>query len=232
VKAALEFSGADSSAAELLDRLRAQVAKAEGRVRQQPFGVHPALAAVLPEPGLKPGSAYSLDSGGSLLLALLAEPSHEGHWCGVIGLPTFAAEAARLAGVRLDRLVLVPDPGDQWLAVTAALAEVVPVLAVRPPARVREGDASRLASRLRDRGGVLLVIGDWPRVEARLALSDSQWQGLGIGHGCLASRQVQVSATSRRYPSGRSAQLVLPAPDGRLAAVPVAPAVDRLKVAG
>lgn len=229
MKAARELP--DSSATELLDRLRAQVAKAEGRIRQQPFAVHPALAAVLPEPGLKPGAAYSLDSAGALLLALLAPPSQEGHWCGVIGLPTFAAEAAKLAGVRLDRLALVPDPGDQWLAATAALAEVVPVLAVRPPVRVREADASRLASRLRDRGGVLLVVGDWPRAEARLVLSDSHWNGLGVGYGCLTNRQIQLSVTSRRHPSVRSVQLVLPTTDGRLEAALAVPAA-RLKVAG
>lgn len=231
MKAALKLPGADSSAAQLLERLRAQVANAEARIRQQPFGVHPALAPALPEPGLKPGAAYSLDNGGALLHALLAEPSQEGHWCGVVGLPTFAAEAAELAGVRLERLVLVPEPGEQWLAVTAALAEVVPVLAVRPPGRVRESDASRLASRMRDRGAVLLVIGEWPRAEARLVVGEQHWLGLGDGYGCLTSREVQVAVTSRRYPAGRSVRLVLPAADGRMAAAgqPTAPL---LRVAG
>lgn len=177
-----------------------------------------ALARLLPEPGLKPGAAYCLDGAGSLLAALLAEPSKDGSWCGLVGMPEFGAEAAAAAGVNLDRLVLVPQPAEQWLAVTAALAEAVPVIAVRPQGRVSERDAGRLASRLRDRGGVLLVHGDWPRAEARLVVDEVRWAGLGAGHGHLDRREVSLRVSSRRFPSGRRARLLLPAPDGRLGA--------------
>ncbi|MCG2804260.1 MAG: hypothetical protein L6256_02265 [Propionicimonas sp.] len=230
MKAALKLPETETAVTELLVRLRAQVAKAEARIRQRPFAVHPSLLPVLGESGLKPGAAYVLETSGSLLHALLAEPSQEGHWCGVVGLPTFAAEAAQLAGVRLDRLVLVPEPAEQWLAATAALAEVVPVLAVRPFGRVRESDAARLMSRLRDRGSVLLVVGDWPRAEARFTLTEPRWHGLGNGHGRLAGRELQVGVTSRRYPAGRSARLVLPSSNGRIAAVESA--APQLRVAG
>jgi hypothetical protein len=231
VKAALNIPETDTAAAELLERLRAQVAKAEARIRPQPFAVPPALFPVLDERGLKPGAAYSLDSSGALLHALLAEPSQEGHWCGVVGLPTFAAEAAQRAGVRLDRLVLVPEPAEQWLAATAALAEVVPVLAVRPFGRVRESDAARLTARLRDRGGVLLVIGDWPRAEAQFVVTEPRWYGLGEGFGQLSRRELQVGVTSRRYPAGRSVRLVLPSATGRIAEASQSAPVQ-LRVAG
>jgi hypothetical protein len=217
VKAALAIPE-DAAVADVVARLQAHVDTVQARLRPQPFGLLPALAHLLGEPGLRPGAVYSLDTEGSLLQALLAGPSQQGHWCGVVGMPSFAVEAAALAGVRLDRLALVPEPGEQWLAVTAALAEVVPVLAVRPPARVRDGDAARLGSRLRDRGGVLLVAGPWPRAEARWSLGECQWHGLGLGAGHLASREIQVQVASRRYPSGRRGWLRLPDPDGRAVA--------------
>ncbi len=204
-----------ATAEELVARLRSHVDTAQARVRQQPFGLHPELARLLGEPGLRPGAAYSLAVGGALLQALLAAPSAQGHWCGVIGMPTFAVEAAAAAGVNLDRLVLVPSPGDRWLAITAALAEVLPVLAVQPSTSVRPADAARLASRLRDRGGVLLVIGDWPRAEARWTLGQRRWLGLGVGHGHLSGREIQVNVASRRYPTGRNGWLLLPDPSGR-----------------
>ena len=201
---------------ELLEQLRAHVNSQEARVRQPRYPVHPALVGLLPAGGLVAGSAYCVGTGGALLLAMLAEPSREGGWCGVVGIPELGCEAADRAGICLDRLALVPEPGDQWLAVTAALAEVLPVIAVRPGGRVGEGDAARLAARLRVRGGVLLVHGDWPRAEAVLELAEPRWAGVGAGHGHLERREVLVRATSRRFAGVRSVRLELPAADGRL----------------
>ena len=55
---------ASATPAELLASLRAQVANAEARVRQQPFGLDPVLADLLGESGLKPGAAYCLAASG------------------------------------------------------------------------------------------------------------------------------------------------------------------------
>jgi len=179
----------------------------------------PAIATLLPG-GLRPGAVYSLDAPGALLLALLAEASRAGSWCGAVGIPELGAEAAERAGIDLDRLVLVPRPGERWLAAAAAVAEVLAVVALRPSGRVRDADAARLAARLRDRGAVLLTIGPWPQAEAMLSIDDSRWSGLGLGHGCLAEREVDVIATSRRSPAPRRVRVVLEGGTLRLAQGP------------
>ncbi len=191
-----------------------------------PFPVHPALAALLPERGLRPGAAYTLAASSTLLLTLLAEPSRAGSWCGVVGLPELGAEAAEHAGVELSRLVLVPTPGERWLSVVAALTEVLPVVVVRPSSRVREADASRLSARLRDREAVLLVAGDWPQAHARISLAEPRWTGLGEGHGHLTTREVTLTVTGRRIPVPRSTRVLLPDPDGRLATGPQHEGID------
>ncbi len=93
---------------------------------------HPAFTSLLPGGGLRSGSAYAIARSMSLLLALMARPSQDGAWCGVVGMPELGAEAAEKYGLDLDRLVFIPDPGPRWLAVTATIAEVLPVVAVRP----------------------------------------------------------------------------------------------------
>ena len=195
----------------LLQQLRA---KTQARI-QQVTDVHPALAGLLPDGGLRPGCAYQV-SGGALLLALLAEPSTAGSWCSVVGIPEFGAEAARSAGVTLERLALVPNPGQRWLSIVAALSEVMGVVAVRPPGRVGPADANRLAARMREHGCVLLACGEWPRTEASLSLGRPQWFGLGEGHGYLTGREVEVTARTR-HGLTRTTRLVLPDRRGRLA---------------
>lgn len=195
--------------------LRAKLERAQGRRLDVPvLPTHPAFTGLLPGGGLRPGSAYSLAPFMSLLLALLARPTQEGTWCGVIGMPELGAEAAERLGVDLDRLVLVPDPGPRWLVVAATLAEVLPVVAVRPPGRVMDAEAARLGARLRDRGAVLLVQGHWPQTEATLRVSEPEWSGLGSGYGYLAGRALTVTAASRRWPVPRKARMLLPDAEG------------------
>jgi len=225
-----EHGGMSSSAAAVApepDAAAARVRELQARIRGMEKTTLPdrgiptpdAVGALLPGGALQQGSAYSLDRSSMLLMALLAAPSAAGTWCAVVGMPEFGVEAAQDWGIRLDRLVLVPTPGEHWLTVTAAIADVMGVVAVRPPAKVSDGQVSKLAARLRQRGSTLLVIGSWPGSEAMLSISGSSWQGIGAGHGHLAAREVTLTVTHRSVGRPRSARLMLPDRAQALAAV-------------
>jgi len=219
---------------------RATVEELQARIRQMQatkldtrlVPTHPAIGALLPGGGLKQGSAYSVDQSAALVMALLAGPSAAGSWCGVVGIPEFGLEAAAGFGIDLERLVLVPHPGDQWLAVAAAVADVLGVVVIRPPKRASDASVSRLSARLRQRGATLIVLGPWPQSEAMLSLSESSWSGIGAGHGHLAARQVTVTVTSRLAGRPRSARLWLPDPELALRAVHADSPVSLLRAAG
>jgi hypothetical protein len=201
---------------------RAQVHELQTRIRQmqatklesRTLQTHPALAPLLPGGALKAGAAYSVRGSTTLVMAMLAGPSAAGAWCGVVGMPDFGAEAAGRFGVDLERLVLVPHPGEQWLTVAAAVVDVLCVVVLAPPGRAKDADIARLSARLRQREATLIVAGEWPQVEASLAVSRSGWDGLGVGTGYLSSRRVTVESTPRGG-SGprRRAELWLPAVD-------------------
>jgi hypothetical protein len=191
---------------------------------------HPALGDLLPGGSLAAGGVYAVDNSTTLALGLLQGPSAAGSWCAVVGVPDLGVEAAAGLGLDLERLVLVPHPGEQWLSVVSALVDVVSVVLVKPPTRdgrARLGDAaaSKLASRLRQREAVLVSLGDgsaaaWPRADARLAITASNWAGIGSGFGHLTARQVTVSSASRSWAGrAKSRRLWLPGPDQRLEAV-------------
>ncbi|MFC9692833.1 hypothetical protein ACFTSF_30065 [Kribbella sp. NPDC056951] len=177
----------------------------------------PVVSELLAGAPLRGGAVYSVQGSTALVMALMAGPSAEGAWCGVVGMPSFGAEAAQALGVDLERLVLVPEPGPEWLSVVAALVDALSVVVVRPPGEVTPGEASRLAARLRTRGALLIASGSWPGSEARLEIESNTWTGLGDGEGLLEARQATVAVTTRRAgTTPRRHHLWLPAPDGTL----------------
>ncbi|GAA1479120.1 hypothetical protein GCM10009623_35660 [Nocardioides aestuarii] len=172
----------------VVEQLRERMAAMESGPAAQPVATLPGLADLLP---LRAGAAYSVDSA-SWALAMAAGASRAGEWVGFAGWTDFGAEAAAEVGIELTRTVLVPDPGVHWLEVTAALVDVLRVVVLRPPAGVDQRTAGLLQSRLRTRSSVLVVQGEWPRVEARLTTEQSWWSGPADGGGRLEERRARV----------------------------------------
>ncbi|WP_309501123.1 hypothetical protein [Saccharopolyspora gloriosae] len=176
------------------------------------------FAAVLPWPGLRRGSTVAVHESTSLLFALLSEATAAGSWAAVVGLPGIGLAAAAEAGVELSRLALVPQPGNDPVAVIAALLDGVDLVVVGRPGLVTEADARRLSTRARHRGAVLLPFGSWPGAEVRLRCTHARWHGLGQGHGHLREREITVGASGRGAASRpRSCRLLLPGRGGPVA---------------
>jgi hypothetical protein len=190
-----------------VQQLRDRIHGMQDGVPRVPIATHPALADLLQ---LRTGGSYEVDSA-SLAIALLAGPSRAGAWSAVVGAEDFGAEAAAEMGVDLARTVLVPDPGELWLEVTAALIDVVTMVVLRPPASVDARTAGRIGARLRKRSAALVSWGRWPGSEAALSVRSSTWSGADHGHGRLRSRRVVVDVRRGSSPA-RSAELLLPGP--------------------
>lgn len=214
------LSPADERAGDVL-RLRREIARMQRRRSDDAvLPLHPVLRELLPEQGLQVGTVYSVSPSPSLLFALMSAVSQRGSWCAAVGMPTLGLEAAASFGVELSRLILVPEPGERWLAVVSALAEVVPLIAVSPGSRVGDADASRLTARLRDRGCTVLTTSPWPQSEGMISLHDPHWEGIGEGWGLLSDRTVTVTAQTRATPRPQSLRVQLPGALGGLDAVP------------
>jgi hypothetical protein len=185
-----------------LDLLRARIRRLEGTASPSDvvgLGVPESLRSAFPS-GLRAGATYAATGSLTLALVLLAEACSQGAWSAVVGLPGLGLETATRLGLDLDRVLLVPAPGEQWSTVVAALAEIVPVVLARP-VRLAPTEASRLTARLRERGCTLLLTDPpapgWPAVQATLQASPAGWRGLGTGHGCLLQRRIAVEVCQR-----------------------------------
>lgn len=181
------------------------------------------LIPLLPAGGLRRGSTVSVAGGPgslSLLFALLAEASAQGAWAGVVGAPGLGAVAAAEAGVRLERLALVPRPGADLVAVAAALLDGLDLVVLGGVERagLRAGDRQRLAARARQRGAVLLALGAWPGADLTVGCASARWRGAERGAGRLRSCRTVVRSTGRGTgAAGREVDLLLPGPGGGVA---------------
>ncbi|WP_205857153.1 hypothetical protein [Phytoactinopolyspora endophytica] len=183
--------------------------------------VLPALQGLVPE--LRRGQAVEVDDAGVLALALLAGPSRAGSWCGVVRMPECGVAAASELGCDLDRLLLVDEPGDRWVDVTAALLEAVDVVLLRPPARPPTGVVRRLVALARKSGSALVVVGAWEGSSLRMQVESSSWSGIDQGHGRLRGRRAKVVAKGRLTGGRtRSSWLWLPGPDGSISSAELA----------
>ena len=190
----------------------------DGGLATRGIPTHPGIAALLPGGAMRAGAVYTVGPSAALTIAMLGAPSSAGMWTAVVGMPEFGIEAAQESGVRLDRLVLVPHPGEHWLSAIGVLAEVMGVIAVRAPRSASPGALDRLTARLRQYGCTLVVTGAsitgasaaGMAGDAALALERSRWRGIGHGHGFLAERELTVRC---RVGNGATRTSVLRVPE-------------------
>jgi hypothetical protein len=204
-------------------RITAARGRSTTTAEAQLLGVPGTLADLFPDGGIRRGSTVAvgpLSGGCSLALYLAAAVTKSGGWAAVVGMPSLGLVAAAEIGVDLARLALIPEPGEQWAGVVAALVDGFDLVLLRPPARARSGDARRLAARVRERRCVLTLLDapGWPETpDIRLMVKASQWEGLAVGYGLLRARRMEVVAGGRRLAGReRHRSFWLPAADEEL----------------
>ena len=155
------------------------------------------LAGLFPWQGMRRGSVVSVQGSASLLFALMSTASAAGSWAAVVGREDLGLLAAAEAGVELRRLALVPRPGVELAAVANALLDGMDLVALAGVERLTQAEVRRLTGRARQRGSVLLPLGDWPGADVRLRCERIEWSGLGDGFGRLRSMRMTVRAVGR-----------------------------------
>jgi len=164
--------------------------------RERVLPVPGELASLFPSGGLRRGSTVVVRGSTTVLLALLAAATADGSWAAIVNMPGLGVLAAAELGVEVRRLALVPAPGVQVPAVTAALLDGVDLVVVAGGG-VDTARARRLSARARHRGAVLLPFGPWPAPDLALTCTGRRWIGLDGGYGHLRAREFVVSASGR-----------------------------------
>ena len=167
------------------------------RQHERHLPVHPALAGLLPGGVLPAGGVLAVLGSTSLLLGLLGAASKEGAWVAFVGAPALGMLAAADAGLELDRVALVREPGPDAPTVIAALLDGVDVVVLGPQVTLLGSDRRRLAARARERGAVLATTTPWPGAHVSLDARGGSWSGVDQGAGWLRRRTLSVLRTGR-----------------------------------
>ncbi len=188
--------------------------------RERTLPVAEVFFELFAERGLVRGRSFSCSgpAATSLALALAAPAVAAGSWLATIDMPTIGLDAASEFGVVLERVVAVrtgdlPDQqAARWPDVVAAAADGFDLLITRVPVGVSPAAVRKVATRVRQRDVVMLVLGDPGALscDGVLDASTIAWEGLGEGHGHLRHRQLVVEASGRRLHGRRRCRLALP----------------------
>lgn len=176
------------------------------------------LAGLLPNGGLTRGSVVSLSGATSLLLGVIASVTASGGHVAVIGHPRLGLLAAVEMGARLERLALVPDPGNDPVEIAAVLLDGMDLVVLGlggvavPPSRARA-----VVARARSKNSTLVVTdGHWDGAEVRLDARVQGYAGLGKqGCGRLRSIGLDVRARGRSF-QPRSTRVDVSSANGRV----------------
>jgi hypothetical protein len=173
-----------------------------------------AFVGLFPERGLVRGRSIVCTgpAATSLALALAAPAVAAGSWLATIDVPTIGLDAASEFGIALERVVAVRTEATRWPDVVAAAADGFDLLIARVPPDASPSAVRKVATRLRQRDVVMLVLGDPGPLscDGVLAAGRTEWIGLGDGHGHLQHRRLVVEASGRRLHGRRRCELALP----------------------
>jgi hypothetical protein len=153
-------------------------------------------------------------------------------WIGAAGVASLGVQACSEAGIALERLVVVLDPGrsrgstssvrsdESWGQVLGALVDGFDLVLFGGASQLRPGTARRVQTRVQSRGAVMLLVGPPGPFSCDVQVtSESAWEGLGDGHGHLRARRVDLAVDGRRIQRTRRGSIWFPDGAGDVTAV-------------
>ena len=216
-------------------QLRARMSEMGGRaapnvvVGEDVLPVGGGFSQVLPNGGLPRHAVTQVSETPALVVELLDRVAGAGGSAGVIGWPELSY--AGVAASALERVIAVPEPGIEDLAVAGVLAEGLDlvVLRTRTALQLSPVRSRPLLARLRKGNAALVAVNvSVPSPALRVTGQIAQFHGIGRGTGRIRGIDVRVRAEAKGWP-GATVTLTLGAGPASAAGAASAAPGRRLK---
>lgn len=167
------------------------------------------LSHVLPNGGLPRGAVTHCSDTPALVVEIIGQVAAAGGYAGVVGWPELSYAGVGRDG--LERVIAVPEPGIEDIAVAGVLAEGLDlvVMRTRAPLALTPVRARPLLARLRKGSAALLAVNTTvPSPALSVTGTITAFHGIGEGRGRIAGIDVRVRA-ERKGARPASATLTL-----------------------
>lgn len=175
--------------------------------------LHSELGEIMPGGGLARCAITAMATCPMLVLEIVGDVTSHGGHVGVIGWPNLCFAHVSEYRDALSRLVLVPDPGLDPLAIAATLAEGLDlVFCYLPNVEVTPSRARPLLAKLRHgKAAVVLLGAECISPAARVHATLAGFYGVGQGTGRIRTIKIKVDVYSKGAPM-RSTAVYIGAP--------------------
>lgn len=164
------------------------------------------LQPAFPTAGLPQGSMVELCGARGPAVSIIATVTRAGGSVAIIDTPTFGLLAAHEQGADLTRIALVPDSGDDPIAVISVLTEGMDLIVWTPGRTTCTPSVERgLAARLRTKQSTLIALGPGlRRPDYRLEVNIANYRGITTGHGNLSGIETTIRSSGRNLAPTRT----------------------------
>lgn len=153
-----------------------------------PISTHPDLAQALREGGLPRRAVVNMSSSSLLASVLIEHATQAGSFVAVVGWPELSFADIE----HLERIVAVPDPGQDPWQVAAVLCEGIDLVIVHTPIQMNLGSSRTFMAQVRKGKAGVLNAGPHP-LPASLALHPEIHAFHGIGPGVGRIRGIELA---------------------------------------
>lgn len=190
--------------AEQIAELRAKIAALGGEVSRpavedaEVLAVSGPLSYVLPNGGLPRKAVTQCSETPALVVEIISQVAAAGGYAGVVGWPELSYAGVGRAG--LERVIAVPDPGIEPVAVAGVLAEGLDLVVMRSraPLVLTPVRARPLLARLRKGSAALVAVNTTvPSPALAVAGRVTGFHGIGEGQGRIAGIDIHVRAEQK-----------------------------------
>lgn len=157
------------------------------------------LQPAFPPAGLPRGSTVELLGARGPAISMVAAVTRTGGSVAIIDTPAFGLLAAHEQGALLDHIALIPDTGNDPIAVISILTEGIDLIVWTPGRAAFTPSVERgLAARLRTKHSTLLALGPGlRRPDYRLEATATGFHGINDGAGYLSGTDTTIRSSGR-----------------------------------